>query len=219
MAGAHGRRARRCPGAVVREGGARVGDQVGGPSAGPAARRPVAALQARRPAHVAYVGSTSKSPGPAVRLGWIACPPHLLEALIEVKRLAERQTPPLEQLALADLLASGGYDRHLRARRRSYRQRRDTLVVAVTEHVPAARVIGIAAGLHLLLQPPQHTDNRRVATALRHHGVALNTLDHYLRADEPSDPAALVIGYATPSAHAYPAAVDALLTALADALR
>ncbi|GAA2999277.1 hypothetical protein GCM10010519_34850 [Streptomyces lactacystinicus] len=46
-------------------------------------RRPIAALQARRPDRVAYVGSTSKSLGPAVRLGWIACPPRLLDLLID----------------------------------------------------------------------------------------------------------------------------------------
>ncbi|MBD0712052.1 hypothetical protein BU197_28020 [Streptomyces sp. CBMA291] len=183
-------------------------------------RRPVAALQARRPDRVAYVGSTSKSLGPSVRLGWIACPPRLLEPLVEAKRLADRQTPTLEQLALADLLTTGAFDRYLRARRRSYRQRRDTLVAAVAERLPEARVTGIAAGLHVLLEPPPHrTDQRKTAAALRRHGIALTTLDRYLRGEERPDPAPLVVGYATPAAHAYPAAVDALLTALTEAVR
>ena len=55
-----------------------------------------------------YVGSTSKSLGPAVRLGWIACPPALLEPLTEAKRLADRQTSPIDQLALADAAGQWG---------------------------------------------------------------------------------------------------------------
>ncbi|WP_329578377.1 PLP-dependent aminotransferase family protein [Kitasatospora sp. NBC_01250] len=183
----------------------------------PIARRPVGALQGRRPDRVVYAGSLSKSLGPAVRLGWIACPPPLLEPLTAAKRLADRQTSTLEQLALADLIGSGAFDHHLRTMRRSYRRRRDALAAAVAERLPRARLTGMEAGLHALLQlPPQpDRDEREIAAVLRRASVLLRPLSDYLRGPGAAGtPTALVVGYATPPAHAYPAALDALVGAL-----
>ncbi|MFF7637544.1 PLP-dependent aminotransferase family protein [Kitasatospora sp. NPDC008050] len=180
-------------------------------------RRPVGALQGRRPDRVVYAGSVSKSLGPAVRLGWIACPPPLLEPLMAAKRLADRQTPTLEQLALADLLDSGAFDHHVRTMRTSYRRRRDALAGAVAERLPHARLTGIAAGLHAILQLPlpADLDEREIAAALRRGSVLARPLSEYLHGQDPAEtPPALVVGYATPAAHAYPAALDALVGAL-----
>jgi GntR family transcriptional regulator / MocR family aminotransferase len=179
-------------------------------------RRPIGALQSRLPSRIAYVGSTSKSLGPAVRLGWVACPPPLVEALVEAKRLADRQTSPVEQLALAELVAGGGYDRHLRAMRQAYRRRRDALVRAVDGRLPRARITGIAAGLHAIVElPPEVGGEREVTAALRAASVQTQTLGHYARRWPDGAPAALVVGYATPAGHGYAAALDALLGVLA----
>jgi GntR family transcriptional regulator / MocR family aminotransferase len=177
-------------------------------------RRPIGALQSRLPSRIAYVGSTSKSLGPAVRLGWVVCPPPLLEPLVEVKRLADRQTSPVEQLALAELVTGGGYDRHLRAMRQAYRRRRDALVAAVDGRLPQARITGIAAGLHAIVELPAAVGGeRQVAGALRAASVQVQTLGHYARGTVGA-PAALVVGYATPPGHGYAAALDALLGVL-----
>jgi GntR family transcriptional regulator / MocR family aminotransferase len=177
-------------------------------------RRPVGALQSRLPARTAYVGSTSKSLGPGVRLGWIACPPRLLESLVEAKRRA-RPTSLVEQLSLARLIDSGDYDRHLRVVRRGYRQRRDLLAAMVRE-LPGARVLGIEAGLHAIIELTEgYPDEASVLAALRKASVGLHPLSAYRR--QPSagaPPASLVVGYATPPAHAYRAAVGALVEAL-----
>ncbi|MEU4746555.1 PLP-dependent aminotransferase family protein, partial [Actinosynnema sp. NPDC023658] len=175
-------------------------------------RRPVGALQPHAPDRVIYVGSTSKSLGPAVRLGWIACPPALLDDLAEAKRLADRQTSPLDQLALTELIESGGYDRHLRSSRLAYRRRRDDLVRAVADRLPDAEVVGIAAGLHAILRLPPARE-LDFAVRLRSASVRVPALDGYTRSDT-SHPVGLVVGYATPPGHAYSAAVGALLDAL-----
>jgi GntR family transcriptional regulator / MocR family aminotransferase len=178
-------------------------------------RRPVGALQARDPARIVYIGSTSKTLGPAVRLGWICCPPPLLEALVEAKRLADRITGPLDQIALADLITSGAYDRYLRAMRQTYRRRRDTLADAVASTLPQARVTGISAGLHVILElprsaPPEHD----VVAALRTTSVRLQPLAAYERTPGDRLHPCLVIGYATPSNSAYAPALTALLDTL-----
>lgn len=61
------------------------------------------------------------------------------------------------------MVGSGGYDRHLRAARRAYRRRRDAVLAALRRHLPQARVTGIAAGLHLLVELPATVDDRVVA--------------------------------------------------------
>jgi GntR family transcriptional regulator / MocR family aminotransferase len=78
-------------------------------------RDPVGALQGLAPDRVALIGTVSKSLAPALRIGWILCPPRLLASVIEDKRLSDRGSPALEQLALARLIESGRYDRHLRS--------------------------------------------------------------------------------------------------------
>ncbi|MEQ4715580.1 PLP-dependent aminotransferase family protein [Nonomuraea sp. B19D2] len=175
-------------------------------------RHPVAALQSRRPSRIVYVGSTSKTLGPAVRLGWIACPPLLLEPLTEAKRRA-RETRPLDQLALTRMIDMGDYDHHLRTVRRGYRLRRDTLVAAVRSGLPGARVRGIEAGLHAVLELPSGRTEQAALEALRAASVDAHSLGRYLRSDR--HPPSLVVGYATPPAHAYPAAIGALIRALA----
>ncbi|TBO54752.1 aminotransferase class I/II-fold pyridoxal phosphate-dependent enzyme, partial [Streptomyces kasugaensis] len=174
------------------------------------------ALQGRHPGRVVYVGSVSKSLGPGVRLGWIACPPGLLEPLTEVKRLADRTTGPLDQLAFASMLTSGAYDRHLRTVRRAYRQRRDVLAARVAQCLPRARLTGIAAGLHAIVELPVAGPSEADAVAaLRAASVRVHPLGSYLRGPVPAGYAPrLVVGYATPPAHAYGLALDALLGTL-----
>jgi GntR family transcriptional regulator / MocR family aminotransferase len=179
-------------------------------------RRPVGALQSRLPARTVYVGSTSKSLGPAVRLGWIVCPPHLLEPLAEAKRLA-RPTSTLEQLTMARLIDSGDYDRHLRTVRRGYRQRRDLLATTVRSRLPKARVLGIEAGLHAILELPDSAPDEATAMgALRAASIGVHPLSAYVRDPSGHTPKApsLVVGYGTPPAHAYQAAIGALVEGL-----
>jgi GntR family transcriptional regulator/MocR family aminotransferase len=146
-------------------------------------------------------------------MAWLAVPDRLVEPIVEVRRLSERQCPTFEQLALAHLIDSGGLDRHLRRMRTHYRKRRDFLLGALAATVPTVRPIGIAAGLHVALVLPDGTRDEDVRAVLAEHGVGAHPLSTYARGR--SAPPGLVIGYATPPGHTYPAAVHALVTALA----
>lgn len=70
------------------------------------------------------------------------------------------------QHALADFLARGELDRHLRRMRRRYRRRRDLLVQELTASVPDGVIGGIAAGLHLTLQLRETDNGRGTGTAI-----------------------------------------------------
>ncbi|MEC4015808.1 MocR-like pyridoxine biosynthesis transcription factor PdxR [Streptomyces sp. H27-D2] len=177
-------------------------------------RRPIGALQGLDPERVIYVGSVSKSLSPAMRLGWMVLPEHLVGDVLDAKGEREAWVSVLDQLTFADLIESGGYDRHIRRMRQRYRRRRDLLVTTLAEHAPHIRATGIAAGLHAVLRLPPGTEQSIVEAAGR-QGLALDGLADF-RHPEATMPAVdgLVTGYAAPPDHAYGAALDTLCRAL-----
>ncbi|GIG61047.1 GntR family transcriptional regulator [Longispora fulva] len=160
-------------------------------------RDPVGCVQGVAPDVTALVGSVSKALAPAVRLGWLLVPPALCAAVTRAKTAADRGGPTLEQLALAELLTGGGYDRHLRRARRAYRTRRDALLAAVTRHLPDAQVEGIAAGLHAVVTLPEGVDDVALCARAVEHGLAPTPLSSLRLA--AAGPPGLVIGYAATS--------------------
>jgi len=187
-------------------------------------RQPVGAMQALGPEHVIYAGTASKSLAPGLRLGWLVVPAHLVDEIAAAKALTDRHSSSFDQLTLAEFITSGAYDRQVRRTRLAYRRRRDHLVAAVRHHVPQARVTGVAAGLHALLELPAGVDEDEIiARAAARHDLALDGLHHYGPVPDGAAPGprrpALVIGYATPPEHAFTGAVARLMAVLTDALR
>ncbi|MFI0479102.1 PLP-dependent aminotransferase family protein [Actinomadura sp. 9N215] len=177
-------------------------------------REPVGAVQGLDPDHVVYLGSVSKSLSPAIRLGWMVLPPHLVEAVLAAKGLREAWTGVTDQLALAEFIESGRYDKHVRRMRQSYRARRNLLVATLAERAPHVAVTGIAAGLHAVLRLPPGTEAATVEAAAR-AGVALDGLAAFRHPDSPEPHRdGLVVGYSTPAEHRYRPALDALCRAL-----
>jgi GntR family transcriptional regulator/MocR family aminotransferase len=160
-------------------------------------RTPVPAMQASAPDLVAYAGSTSKTLAPGMRLGWLIPPRRMQADLVEAKHAADLGSPALPQLVLARLIASGELEQHIRLVRKRQRSRRDALLLALSEHLPAARVQGIAAGLHLLITFPGRDGSDgsdvELAETILETGVLVHPLSwHRQRPGVPG----IVLGYA-----------------------
>jgi GntR family transcriptional regulator / MocR family aminotransferase len=157
-------------------------------------REPVGALQGLAPDRVALLGTVSKSLAPAMRLGWIVCPAALAEAVAQEKDLDDRGSPALDQLALATLVQSGRYDRHLRRMRASYARRRATLVDALTEHAPQVELHGLAAGFHAVAHLPDSLSEPAVVSAAGARSIGLYGMSRY-RSSGAISPPQLVLGF------------------------
>jgi GntR family transcriptional regulator/MocR family aminotransferase len=172
-------------------------------------RQPIGSLQGLEPERVVYGGSASKTLAPAVRLGWLALPEHLVKPIAARQRLCGGMPAPLEQLALADLIERGELDRHLRRQRRRYHRQRDALLAALARKLPEVSVHGAAAGLYVVLHLPDGLDEQAVLAAARSRGIALEGLSG-------STPA-IVVGYANLADAAIEPAVAALAASIAQA--
>jgi GntR family transcriptional regulator/MocR family aminotransferase len=157
--------------------------------------RPIPALFGLdRSDRVVYVGTFSKTMFPALRIGYVVVPAALREVVFAAKAFSDRQSPILEQRALAAFMADGGFERHLRRMRILYRTRRAALLDALRYYVGSdVEVIGDRAGMHLVARLPVD-DSRAFAARALQAGVALmSTEPHHLHGGVPGE---FIFGFA-----------------------
>lgn len=167
-------------------------------------QRPIDALQSiDTDGRVIYIGTFSKALSPQLRLGYLVLPPELVPVFRQAKRLADRHAPVLEQRALALLIDSGAYERHVRRMRRENDRRRTALLDAITRHLPGdVRVSGTAAGLHMVLWLPflRSQDEPALVAAARDKDVGVYPVTPlFANPYSPMQPrpAGLILGYAS----------------------
>ncbi|HET9422660.1 MAG TPA: PLP-dependent aminotransferase family protein [Nocardioides sp.] len=178
-------------------------------------RDPVGSMQGLAPDRVVTLGTVSKSLAPALRLGWAVVPGGLVDDVADAKRVADRSTPGIDQLALAALIESGRFDRHLRRMRAEYSARRDALVDALAEHAPRVRVTGLAAGFHAVAHLPDGADEADVVDRARALGVGVYGMGTY-RATNSTGPPCLVLGFGNIGARAIREGIHAIAGLLND---
>jgi GntR family transcriptional regulator/MocR family aminotransferase len=114
--------------------------------------RPLESLQALdRSGCVLYAGTVSKVMFPALRIGYLVMPASLREPLLAAKAFADTGTAQLEQRVLADFIAQGFFERHLRRARVRNAARRAALLAAIARELgDQVEVVGANAGLHVV---------------------------------------------------------------------
>ena len=145
------------------------------------------ALRALDP-NVFYVGTFSKKLIPALRVGFVVCPPSLTATLVSLKHAMDLGTSALLQHALAEFLDRGYLRGHLRAIIPAYRERRDALEAALAEHLPRGLTWNQPRrGLVLWLPLPVGLDPEEVFEEARRFGVMVSPSTLYATA-APAQP-------------------------------
>ncbi|HJU38278.1 MAG TPA: PLP-dependent aminotransferase family protein [Tahibacter sp.] len=143
---------------------------------------------------VVYVGTFSRTVFSSLRIGYLVVPPSLLAAFTAAKWLSDRHTATLEQETLAEFIASGMYERHLRRVRRRNEAARDVLLDAVRAHLgDRVEVTGEGAGAHVVLWPDAGLSEDAIVSAALARGVGVYGIARYFHA-APSPPG-LLLGY------------------------
>ena len=152
----------------------------------------VGALQGLAPDRVLYIGSASKRLTPGMRLGWMLPPSWVSWALISAKAVEDAGSEAASQLALADFIARGELERHLRRMRLRYARRRRALLAALANQLPGWRPDGSPDGLHVTVSLPEGLSEPLLIAAAARHGVGLEGLSLHSYSDQI--PAGLVLG-------------------------
>ncbi|MEY2427016.1 MAG: GntR family transcriptional regulator / MocR family aminotransferase [Actinomycetota bacterium] len=174
-------------------------------------RRPIGARQGLDPDRVVYGGTASKSLAPGLGLAWLVLPPMLLEPVLDTMRLRRDAVSSIEQAALADFIASGRLDRHVRAQRLHYRRRRDAMMAVLADKAPWLEVTGVSAGLHVTALLGDRDEAEVIGQAARRSVALFGIANHSTAAPMRHG---LVIGYSRSAEHAFPQALETLATVL-----
>ena len=173
---------------------------------------PLAALD--RQGRVIYVGTFCKIAFPALRLGYLLLPPALAPVFAQRRALDMRNSEIGTQVVMADFIAGGHFQRHIRRMRVAARSRRDALLAAWPAHIPGCAPLPVVeAGLHLCVRVETLQREAELVAAALAAGVEVTALSGYWLADSATPPdqrAGLVLGFAAVPEAQIDAAVQAL---------
>lgn len=95
------------------------------------------ALRSMDPDNVVYLGSFSKTFASGLRVGWVLAPHAVREKLVLAAESATLCPPTLNQLVVSRYLSTHDWMGQVKTFRESYRERRDAILTALEQHMPA----------------------------------------------------------------------------------
>jgi GntR family transcriptional regulator/MocR family aminotransferase len=143
---------------------------------------PVASLQSLdRNERVIYIGNFSKNIVPFLRIGFLIAPKTIVHLLRLARTSVSRQPPGIDQAALAEFIADGHLQRHIRVTLQIYRERRQALVDAIRQY--GRGVLDVSdeggVGMYLVGWLPAGMDDRSAAQIAAAAGVQSVPLSNF----------------------------------------
>jgi GntR family transcriptional regulator / MocR family aminotransferase len=173
---------------------------------------PLAALD--RQGRVLYVGTFGKVAFPALRLGYLVLPAGLVQAFAQRRAVDVRHSEVSTQAVMAEFMAAGHFQRHIRRMRRAALSRRNTLLSGWPADVPGVgQLPTVAAGLHMTVPVDSVARERELIELAQSVDVEINGLSSYWLPDSamPMDQrAGLVLGFAAVPEKAIESALERL---------
>jgi GntR family transcriptional regulator/MocR family aminotransferase len=143
---------------------------------------------------VIYIGMFSSTIFPTLRLAYLIVPQALIGVFSAAKRLCECHSESFEHNALAEVISSGLYERHLRRVRRRNVAARTVLLEAVHAHLGGrVAVTGDGAGAHVVLWLEGGVSEQAVIAAAAARGVRISGVSRYFTERTPRP--GILLGY------------------------
>lgn len=159
---------------------------------------PLAALD--RNGRVLYVGTFGKVAFPALRLGYLVLPPGLVEAFTRRRAVDMRHSEVSTQAVMAEFMAAGHFQRHVRRMRRAALSRRNALLAGwPSALLDVGPLPSVEAGLHLTVRVESLSCEQQLLKQAHAVGVEINGLSSYWlpgSSTPPDQRAGLVLGFA-----------------------
>ncbi|HEX2971060.1 MAG TPA: PLP-dependent aminotransferase family protein, partial [Tepidisphaeraceae bacterium] len=146
--------------------------------------RPPAAKSYDKKGLVLLCSSFSKTLAPGYRIGWIAAGRYK-QKVEELKYWLNAGASAPAELGIAEFLANGGYDRHLRAIRRTYSRQLAQVRNAVSRYFPAGtRATRPTGGFMLWVEMPEQVDAFKLYQKALRRGIGLATGAIFTNSDQ-----------------------------------
>jgi GntR family transcriptional regulator/MocR family aminotransferase len=158
-------------------------------------RPPVPLAKLDRGQRVVYMGTFSKTLAPALRLGFMVVPDHMLAAVTALKIWVDYGGGVLPQAAMANWIESGTFERHLQRMRPIYQRRYDVLTRELTRRLgDRIRFAAARVGMHLMVFLDSPLDQEEIVRRARSQGVIIYPLASPTPGQRPNE-TALVLGF------------------------
>jgi GntR family transcriptional regulator/MocR family aminotransferase len=174
--------------------------------------QPIPALQGlAQNAPVIYLGTFSKTMYPSLRLGYMVLPKALITAFRAGHTSLYREGHAITQAAVGRFITDGHYASHILRMRTLYGRRREVLASVIRRRLGPQGLSPEAdnAGLHLILNLPEHVDDTHIAALARAQGILTRPLSRYYRPAQAARKG-LLLGFACVSESVIPETFERL---------
>ena len=113
--------------------------------------------------NVIYLSTFSKTLAPGIRLAWVITIPEVIQKLVMAKQGADLHTAIFNQMVAFEVAHGGFLDEHVKTIRKVYKERRDTMLDTLSEHMPdEVKWTHPQGGLFLWVTLPEKVDSSKL---------------------------------------------------------